>query len=184
MRKLDLTGLPYGDLIVRESAGVNKHGKTVWLCDCKCGGTVIAIGSELMSGHTTSCGCRRVEVGKAKATHGHRRDGKQSMEYTAWVNMKARCETDPDYAGRGITVCERWLNCFENFLADMGSKPGTGHEFSIDRIDNDGNYEPTNCKWSTAHEQKVNQRPRRWHRKPKQEPSNWTAPAEDDVVSY
>jgi len=95
--------------------------------------------------------------------HGHCRRGGESLEHRSWANMKARCQNPnhsqyKDYGGRGIIVCRRWLCSFENFFADMGER--LGPEYSIDRTDNDGNYEPSNCQWSTKHEQQINSRPK------------------------
>jgi hypothetical protein len=104
---------------------------------------------------------RRI-TGKLK--HGHACRHPRSSEYNCWGSMIARCTNPNDpgwknYGGRGIRVCERWRNSFENFLADMGLKPSPG--LSIERVENDGNYEPGNCRWATRKEQRANQRPRR-----------------------
>lgn len=106
-----------------------------------------------------SCGCYRREIGDRTRTHGQ----SKSREFAAWSNMLDRClnQRNGDYAnygGRGITVCDRWRESFENFLADMGQRPSPAH--SLDRIDNDGPYAPGNCRWATADTQRQNNRQR------------------------
>lgn len=138
-----------------------RDGRTYCRCICECGNECEVESGNLRSGHTKSCGCLQLEVVRAtNATHGHTRGGKYSRAYTAWLGMRNRCynrkSTDyPDYGGRGISVCDRWRESFENFFADMGQPPPWT---SIDRIDNARGYEPGNCRWATATEQGRNKR--------------------------
>ena len=172
MQRLEFKpGQRFNRYTVIGSAGVSAHGKTQWLCRCDCGNESIVAGGSLHNGHQKSCGCLKVEVARARmTTHGHHPTGKQTPEYTAWCNIKIRCynpeaENYEYYGGRGIRVCDRWLNSFENFLSDMGERPSRKH--TIDRKENNGNYEPSNCRWITMLEQCANRRKRRWHKKPK-----------------
>jgi hypothetical protein len=161
-RFIDLTGQKFNRLIVVNLQPTPKGKPLKWECLCDCGNTVITRGSSLKNNHTRSCGCYNKErvsetVIKNKTTHGM----VSSSEYSIWSNMKQRCTNllntrYSDYGGRGITVCDRWKDSFENFYEDMGPKPSPGH--SIDRIDVNGNYELINCKWSTVTEQNRNQR--------------------------
>lgn len=149
----------FGRLIVIARDGATGDGKARWRCLCECGTILTVTGKDLRSGNTQSCGCQRrdqfVAASIKRCTkHGHA--AKDSKVYQAWISMKSRCYYPHNasyarYGGRGIQVCERWRDSFENFLADMGEPPTPQH--SIDRIDNDGNYEPGNVRWATKIEQ-------------------------------
>lgn len=133
-----------------------------FLTICDCGTEKEISGVHLRAGKIQSCGCyKQEETGRRQTTHGDaplRR--KQASEYTTWGGMKRRCHNEGNqdyylYGARGIKVCERWLNSYPNFLADMGRKPSAKH--SLDRINSDGDYEPANCRWATAKQQYENQ---------------------------
>lgn len=134
----------------------DKHSNSTWLFRCDCGQEITAVAGNVRAGRIKSCGCLNQELVAARnETHGQT----GTPEYVAWQSMRARCadQENPLYGGRGIKVCDRWLNSFENFLADMGHKPSPEH--SLDRYPNgDGNYEPTNCRWATNAEQSRHRR--------------------------
>lgn len=155
-------GTQFGRLTVIEQIASKRHpnGKLSqrFLARCLCGKTTEVLWSRLSSGKTTSCGCYRIDAAKEKNTiHGKR----YTPEYAIWCTMKARTSNPnsqvfANYGGRGITVCQRWVESFECFLSDVGNRPTSKH--SIERIDVNGNYEPGNVEWATMKSQQRNRR--------------------------
>lgn len=159
----DLTGRVFGRLTILGQEVIRGTSQHRWRARCTCGNEGVYKASDLLKGNTRSCGCLKRDLVVARnTTHGLSR----RAEYCAWNHMKARCSAPEGhkdyeaYAGRGITVCERWKDDFTAFFEDMGPRPGKG--YSIDRIDVNGNYEPGNCRWATATTQARNKRDSVW----------------------
>jgi hypothetical protein len=155
VRLIDLSGKRFGRWTVL--ARRPQPGRAVWICVCDCGREGVIYGAHLRGGFSRSYGCLQRDH---LVTHGHTRGGRATRVYRCWGNMLQRCfnPNNPTfvwYGARGIGVCERWLG-FQNFVADMGHPPPLR---SLDRIDVDGNYEPSNCHWATVAEQYRNRRP-------------------------
>lgn len=158
-KKLELIGKKFGRWTVIGEAEKTYQSYSRWICKCECGSIKSVSGHILNNGNSTSCGCYNKEVLRSHATHGHSRNDRKSPEYVSWTCMKTRCYRSnyhqyKDYGGRGIKVCDRWLGDkgFYNFLEDMGNRPSMKH--SLDRFpNNDGDYEPGNCRWATKRQQ-------------------------------
>lgn len=158
MKFIDLTGNRYNRLLVLHRDPDNDSKKIKWVCQCDCGNIKSITGNDLKSGDTQSCGCLSAEKHKLLfTTH----NLSQSPEYGVYSAMLARCYNQnvsnfQNYGGRGIQVCNRWKESFENFYSDMGPRPSDNH--SIDRRDNNGDYSPDNCRWVTTDVQNSNRR--------------------------
>lgn len=152
----DITGLVVGRLTVVRFSGMKP--RAMWLCRCECGKECEVATKYLTSERTVSCGCFRAEKSAERSkTHGKT----NTPEHIIWKHIRQRCTNENDksfdrYGGRGIRMCQRWMESFEAFLEDMGERPSPYH--SIERKDNDGNYEPLNCIWATKSVQSMNTR--------------------------
>lgn len=160
---VDMTGQRFGMLTVWYPVECTNSGK-MWMCRCDCGNVLKVLRGNLLKGAQTSCGCyrdsHRAEIGALATRHGHA--AIRSGAYRSWMAMNQRCNNPNSdeyfrYGARGVTICIRW-QVFENFLADMGERP---IRKTLDRYpNNEGNYEPSNCRWATISEQNKNRRKR------------------------
>lgn len=165
----DLTGQRFGKLVARSIVGQDKHKNVIWLCDCDCGRTHEVVSRALVNGSVKSCGC--IGHGEFRNKRHEKHGGSNERLYRVWGCMLNRCYDSnrseyQNYGGRGIEVCDEWRNSYATFRSwaySNGYDPSlSGRDCSLDRIDTNGNYEPSNCRWVTMLEQSRNKRETVW----------------------